>query len=276
VRYGVPEALLLAALAIAPSAQAELLPLWEAGIGVAPIDFPDYPGSNQRSFYALPLPYFVYRGEKLRVGREGIRELFFQSDRVELDLSASASVPVKSENNQARAGMPDLDPTVQLGPALDIKLHQDDQHKLKLRLPARVAFASDFTYIKGTGFVFEPQIVLDTMKLASAREWRFGIALGPLFADRRYNSYYYTVDQQFATPQRPAYQAPAGFAGTQLLLSTSRRFGDWWFGAFLRYQSLDGAVFRDSPLVKQRYALAGGFGVAWVFARSGKLVEADE
>jgi outer membrane scaffolding protein for murein synthesis (MipA/OmpV family) len=277
VRYAIPEAALAAALAIAPcAANADLLPLWEAGIGVAPIDFPDYPGSNQRSFYALPLPYFVYRGEQLRVGREGIRELFFQSDRVELDLSASASVPVKSENNEARAGMPDLDPTFQLGPALDIKLHQDDQHKLKLRLPARFAFATDFTYVKGTGFVFEPQIVLDTTNLRSAPEWRFGIAVGPLFADRRYNSYYYTVDPQFATPQRPAYQAPAGFAGTQVLLSTSRRYGDWWLGAFLRYQSLDGAVFRDSPLVKQRYAFAGGFGVAWVFARSGKLVEADE
>ena len=55
----------------------------------------------------------------------------------------------------------------------------------------------------------------------------------------------------------------------QLLLSTSRRFHNWWVGAFVRYQSLDGAVVRDSPLVRQRYALAGGFGVAWIFARSG-------
>src|SRR5689334_13262294 len=149
VRCAIPEAALAAALTISPcAAQADLLPLWEAGIGIAPIDFPDYPGSNQRSFYALPLPYFVYRGEQLKVGREGIRERFFQSDRVELDLSASASVPVKSENNEARAGMPDLDPTFQLGPALDIKLHEDDQHKLKLRLPARFAFATDFTYVK--------------------------------------------------------------------------------------------------------------------------------
>jgi len=119
-------------------------------------------------------------------------------------------------------------------------------------------------------------LVLDINKLELFSGWHFGAAVGPLFADRRYNDYYYTVDPQFATAQRPAYQAPAGFDGMQVLLSTSRRFKNWWVGAFVRYQSLDGAVVRDSPLVRQRYALAGGFGVAWIFARSGTLVDAYE
>jgi MipA family protein len=265
------------ALAMAPcAAHAELLPLWEAGIGHAVIDFPDYPGADQRTTSPLPLPYFVYRGEKLKVGREGIRGLFFESDRVELDFSGNASIPVKSTHNQARQGMPDLDPTFQIGPTLNFTLHRDEQRKLQLRLPVRAVVASDFTHATGAGFVFEPELVLDLSKLALAPGWRFGIGVGPLFADRRYHAYYYDVDPQFATPQRPAYRAPAGYDGMQLLLSTSRRFNNWWVGAFVRYQSLDGAVFRDSPLVKQRYALSGGFGVAWVFARSGKLVEADD
>jgi len=261
---------LAATLALIPgAARAEQLPLWEAGIGLAVIDFPDYPGADERTTYA-------YRGDKLKVGREGIRGLFFESDKVELDFSANAAIPVKSSNNQARQGMPDLDPTFQFGPTLNFTLQRGEQSKLQIRLPIRGVIATDFTHAQGAGFVFEPQLVLDLNKLALASGWRFGIAAGPLFADRRYNAYYYSVDPQFATPQRPAYQAPAGFAGTQLLLSTSRRYRDWWFGAFVRYQSLNGAVFRDSPLVKQRDALAGGIGFAWVFAHSSSLVDADE
>jgi outer membrane scaffolding protein for murein synthesis (MipA/OmpV family) len=268
-------ALALSAL-LAATAHAELLPKWEAGIGLAVIDFPDYPGSNERTTYPLPLPYFIYRGDVLKVGREGIRGLFFESDKVELDFSANASIPVKSDNNQARQGMPDLDPTFQIGPTLNFTLYHQDPHKLQLRLPVRAVIATDFTHAHGAGFVFEPQVVLDVNKLSFASGWRFGIAAGPMFADRRYNAYYYNVDPQFATAQRPAYQAPAGYSGTQVLFSTSRRFQDWWVGAFVRYQSLDGAVFRDSPLVKQRSALSGGFGFAYVFKRSGQLVEADE
>ena len=264
-------------LALIPGvARAEQLPLWEAGIGLAVIDFPDYPGADERTTYALPLPYIAYRGDKLKVGREGIRGLFFESDKVELDFSGNASIPVKSTHNQARQGMPDLDPTFQFGPTLNFTLQRREQSKLQIRLPIRGVIATDFTHAQGAGFVFEPQLVLDLNKLALASGWRFGIAAGPLFADRRYNAYYYSVDPQFATPQRPAYQAPAGFAGTQVLLSTSRRYRDWWFGAFVRYQSLNGAVFRDSPLVKQRDALAGGIGFAWIFARSSSMVDADE
>ena len=120
------------------------------------------------------------------------------------------------------------------------------------------------------------ELALDLNKLSFASGWRFGIGVGPMFADRRFNAYYYTVQPQFATPQRPAYEAKAGYDGMQVLLSTSRRFPNWWVGAFVRYQSLEGAVFRDSPLVKQRYALAGGIGFSYVFARSGKVVPSDE
>jgi outer membrane scaffolding protein for murein synthesis (MipA/OmpV family) len=172
--------------------------------------------------------------------------------------------------------MPDLDPTFQIGPTVNFTLHRDPDRKLQIRLPVRGVVATDFTQAKGAGLVFEPQLVLDINKLELFSGWHFGAAVGPLFADRRYNDYYYTVDPQFATAQRPAYQAPAGFDGMQVLLSTSRRFKNWWVGAFVRYQSLDGAVVRDSPLVRQRYALAGGFGVAWIFARSGTLVDAYE
>ena len=242
------------------------------------LDFPDYRGADERTTYVLPLPYFVYRGDVFRVDHEGVRGLFLNSDRIELDVSANASVPVKSSDNQARHGMPDLDPIVELGPTLDVTLLRSlaQRTKLKLELPLRAAIATDLTHAHSAGWVFQPQLSLDVNRLELLRGWRLGAAAGPVFADQRYHSYYYGVEPQFATAQRPAYQARGGYSGAQMTLATSRRFSRFWVGAFARYDWLSGAVFEDSPLVRQNHAFAAGFALAWVFARSSVLVDADE
>ena len=83
-----PEACALVLLAtIATPTLADQLPLWEAGAGISVIQFPDYRGSDERQFYALPIPYFVYRGDFLKVDRNKIRGLFFARDWAELDMS---------------------------------------------------------------------------------------------------------------------------------------------------------------------------------------------
>jgi outer membrane protein len=259
---------------------ADQLPLWEAGVGLAAIDFPDYRGSDQRKGYVLPLPFLVYRGNVLKVDRDGVRGLFLKTDAVELDFSLSASTPVKSENNRARQGMPDLDPTVEIGPKVNITLYRGPSGKsaVQLRLPVRavIAIATDFTHAHSEGFVFEPQLTLDVHQLTPLSGWRVGVAAGPLFGDSRYHGYYYSVAPAFATPSRPAYTAPAGYGGTQLTLSTSRRFPSFWIGAFARWDRVNGAVFEDSPLVKREQGFAFGLAVSWVFKRSATLVEADD
>ena len=45
---------------------AEDVPLWEIGIGAAGWYLPDYRGSNESRFYALPFPYPIYRGKIIR------------------------------------------------------------------------------------------------------------------------------------------------------------------------------------------------------------------
>ncbi len=75
-------ALLLAALGASVSGHAEpghaeLKPLWEAGLGIGAVTFPDYRGSDRTQTYMLPVPYFVYRGEFLKADRNGLRGLFF-------------------------------------------------------------------------------------------------------------------------------------------------------------------------------------------------------
>ena len=73
-----------------PLARADLRPEWEIGAGATVFTLPDYRGSDESRGYVLPLPYVIYRGERFRVDRQGLRGIFFESDRVELDVSLSA------------------------------------------------------------------------------------------------------------------------------------------------------------------------------------------
>ena len=97
--------LLIATLAWAGAASAEHQPLLEIGAGAAGISFPDYRGSSEQQTYVLPLPYIVYRGERFRADRDGIRGLLFDHPRVAFDVSMSGSVPVNSDDNPQREGM---------------------------------------------------------------------------------------------------------------------------------------------------------------------------
>ena len=60
-------------------------------------------------------------------------------------------------------------------------------------------------------------------------------------------------------------------AGAQL----SKRFDKVWVGAYLRYDTLRGAVFDGSPLVATQTYWAGGFGFAWVLGVSKERVVID-
>jgi MipA family protein len=258
--------------------RAEELPLWEAGLGVAGLSLPDYRGSDQQRFYVLPLPYLVYRGDFLRLDSKGLSGLLFHSERVQLNISADAWVSAKSTKNTARIGMPDLDPTVQIGPALEICLSKDtnSERVVQFRLPVRAVIATDLSRWNAIGFVINPQLTFDLRNIGPGGGWNFGLAVGPLFATEQYHDYYYEVAPKFAVPGfRPAYDARAGYSGSLLILSVTKRFGHIWFGAFARYDELSGAVFANSPLMRTEHSLMGGFGFAWVFAESKTLVHAS-
>jgi outer membrane scaffolding protein for murein synthesis (MipA/OmpV family) len=93
-----------------------------------------------------------------------------------------------------------------------------------------------------------------------------------MFATKRQHDYFYTVDPLYATAGRPAYQASGGYSGMQLTMSLSKRFPTYWFGAFVRADWLQGAVFRDSPLVRRETTVAAGVAISWIFATSADRV----
>jgi len=277
-RATVRASMLAAFFALAPAVHAQQqLPLWEAGLGVGGLSFPDYRGADRRQTYVVPVPYIVYRGEFLKADRNGVRGIFFNSDRVDLNVSVNASAPVDSSDNPTRAGMPDLKPTLEVGPSLDVNLWRSAQHRMKLdfRLPARAAFTVE-SNPKFIGWLVTPRVNLDIADVAGLQGWNLGVLAGPIYGDRKQHSYFYSVAPEFATAERPAYEAHRGYAGMQFLAAVSKRFPSFWLGGFVRYDTLSGATFEDSPLVKRKNYLAGGFAVSWIFAESSRRVSAAE
>jgi outer membrane scaffolding protein for murein synthesis (MipA/OmpV family) len=270
-------AALVALSVVAPSAQARDEPLWEAGIGFTVLHFPDYRGSDQSSSYVLPAPYFVYRGEVFKADRHGLRGVFFRTERVALNLSLGASLPVHSSENRAREGMPDLKLAIEAGPSLEVNLWRaaDRRSALDLRLPVRGAMtvSADPRYI---GLQFFPHINLDVHDPAGANGWRLGMLAGPVFTDSRYNRHFYSVPREFATAARPAYEADAGFGGMQFIVALTKRFPRFWVGGFARYDTLRGAIYADSPLVTSKRYAAGGIGISWIIGESSRRVTPTE
>ena len=222
----------------------------------------------------VPLPYFVYRGRFLRADRNGVRGRLFDQDVVELNISVSATTPVRSKNNSARSGMPDLRPTVEFGPEIDVHVWRaaNRRTRLDLRLPMRNAFTLE-SHPRSIGWFAAPNLNLDADDIAGVHGLSLGLLAGPLFASRRYDDYFYSVASEFATASRPAYAARGGYAGTQILASLSRRYPRYWVGAFVRRDTLAGAVFADSPLVHTKGYWAAGIGIAWMIGQSTRMVD---
>ena len=264
----------LAALA-AGTTHAEEKPLWEVGLGAGFLVFNDYRGAATTHVYPVPVPYLIYRGKFLKSDRDGLRGLFLNQDRVELSLSVNATAPVR--NDSARHGMPDLRSTVEVGPQLSVHLWRsaDQRVKLDLRLPLRTALTLQAAphYV---GVFIEPHLALDLAQFQGDDGWKLGLLAGPLFADRRYDDYFYTVAPQFAAADRPAYTAHGGYAGSEALAALTRRYPRFWVGAYLRHDSLAGASFENSPLVRRDSYWSAGFGVAWLIRQSDRLVESDD
>jgi outer membrane scaffolding protein for murein synthesis (MipA/OmpV family) len=272
-----PMVLALACIFACVPGVAKELPLWEVGIGAAGVTLPDYRGSDEQSTYLLPAPYFVYRGEYLKADRNGLRTNLFGNDRIEVNLSANATLPVRSRDNYARRGMPDLKPTVEIGGNVSLTMWKaaGDRAKLDLRLPVRTAITIESSP-EQVGWLFAPNINLDVESPPGLPGWQLGMLAGPLINSRRYNGFFYTVTPAQALPDRPAYTARGGYSGSQFTMALSRRYNRYWVGGFLRYDTLRGAAFEDSPLVRKRSVLYGGVAFTWIFGMSTTLVEASE
>lgn len=251
---------------------AERKPLWEAGAGVGLLSLPDYRGSDQRRSYALPFPYFIYRGERLSVDRQGMRARLFDSDRFHLEASFTGNFALRSAGNLARAGMPTLYPLLEAGPELVYTISParglGDSH-LDLRLATRTAFSFGGGQVTQRGWTASPYLRLSNLDLAGSGV-DFTATIGLLYGNAKYHDYLYSVGAEYSNGARPAFQASGGYGGVFSQVAAGRRFGNFWVGGYLRLDTLNGASFEASPLVRsQRYA-AAGLAFSWIFAASSQ------
>lgn len=237
------------------------LPRFEWGLGLAALSMPDYRGSSRSQQSLLPLPYLKYRGKRLLID-DGIEGRLFQSPNLILSISANGALP-PPEDTPEREGMPGLDATLELGPSLEYRLFRNHFHSLWIEMPLRFAVAIGQDN-KQVGQLFTPRLAW--RKPANWKDdWKLRLAGGPLFADADFHRYYYEVEPQYATAERPAYRAEKGFSGWRFDFTWSRRLDGYWIGGFLRHDILAGSVIEDSPLVRESRQWMLGFGIAKVF-----------
>lgn len=267
----------MALLVLAPHARAQTgedKPLVELGVLGAGATLPDYPASAQNHLHAIPLPYVIYRGEFLQLSANSIRGIFFKSDRVSLDVSASGSL--SSHDDAARQGMPGLDDMGQIGPRLNVLLARDATNgKLDFELPLRAVISTDFKSLAYRGLDFAPEISYAHANVmnsgGSLKVW-----IGPEFGTGRLMDYYYTVAPQFVTPGRAQYNAHGGYLGSHLDITYRHPIGER--ASIIAYggpQLYTGAANEASPLFKKQYGISAAVAFAYSFYESDAKVHVD-
>ena len=255
---------------------AEKLPMWELGLGGGVIRIPDYRGSSEAGTYPYPFIMPIYRGRRVQADEEGIKGILGESSRLRLDFSVYGNVPVTSDN-KARTGMDDLDPILEIGPMLRYKAWKSSNPRQSVILDAPVRAAlSVGNGVDYVGLAVTPRVSYRRQFDLFDKPWKWSISGEALWGSEGLHRYYYQVDPEDATAQRPAYDADAGFGGTRVRASLYHRDLDKLISFYAVYDSVHDAVFEDSPLVEQNSGFTVGFVVTWFLFQSENLVEVKQ
>lgn len=261
--------LLAAAVLACPLSASAQEPLWEVGVAGFAASTPAYPGSEDTSRRGLVVPFFIYRGEVLRADQGGIGARLVKNERFEFDVGLAASLPARSDDVDARAGLPDLGTLVEFGPRVKVRVAQfTPASRLRLDLPLRTVIEAR-SGLRTQGFTFEPKLVYELRGPQGL--WSFDANVGLVVGDRKINRYFYEVRPEYATAARPAYDADAGLMLVRAGVSGSRQINpDVRVFGFVRMDSYANAANRDSPLMKRDTGTSVGGGFAWTIKRSSQ------
>ena len=251
------------------SASEEQLPLWEVGVGAGAFSLPQYMGSDERYTYPFVFPYLIYRGERWRLDRSGLRSRLFDLDRLSLDVSLSGGLPVKN-SNRARLGMPKIYLTGEIGPRINWLLSESESNRWSVHIPSRAAVNIRGRYV---GWVTDPYLRYVHHHPVEHGKIRFKVDVGALYGSQRFHETYYGVDPIYSTVVRPAYRAKAGlhslFAKARVVYPMTETLGLF---SSVQYRSLSVGVVKDSPLVKQTGYTSIALGLIWRFSESDEKV----
>lgn len=248
------------------NADANGLPLWEAGVFAGALTTPAYPASNQRNQRALVLPFLVYRGDVLRADRNGLGARMVHTDTFEFDVGFAGSLPASSNDIELRQGMPDLGTLIEFGPRVKMKLAEPAPgQRVTFELPLRAVLEFNGGAHQ-VGYALEPKLAYESR---APGDWRLKAAISLILGDQQLNQYFYSVPAVYATSSRPAFDAQSGLISSRLTVDGSKYMGpDVNLFAFARYDLHEGAANRNSPLFAQNQGLSMGLGLTWTLGRS--------
>jgi outer membrane protein len=249
-------------------------PQLEAGIGLIELTRPNYRGSDHYSSSVLPLPYVIYRGDRVKITREGVKARLFNLDSLNVGLSSAFNL-TGSSDDPARRGMPELRSTLEIGPSLDWRGHSG-VYTWCLCAPIRFVTATDLRHYNAAGWVTHPHFKLARFGELNGWDTISTFSIGPVWATRKYHAYFYEVAPQYATPDRPAFSAGGGYSGARASLYFGLSRGHWRGGIGLLNDWLGGAAFADSPLVKTRNATVIGIGMSYQLWSRGATTIGEE
>ena len=233
----------------------------------------DYPASNEYRYFTVPFPYVSYRGELIQSGDEdGTRFRLLNGDNLNFDISFGGTFPTDPQKNLARKDMPALDWTLEIGPRLLYYLYRSHEFgKIRLAVPLRSSFSTDFITTKQVGYLFSPSLqidkynfVLDNMTLYFSTSVNY---LSEGLAD-----YFYEVDSAYQTAERNAYNAKAGYLGWESYLATKYESNGKILLLGLRYSDFNGSANTDSYLHRTNSSLSYFIGLGWILFESEQRV----
>lgn len=253
-------------------------PQWEFGVAAAALKVPAYPASAEKSERQFFVPWFVYRGDKVRLQDGGLKLIALQNSRVTIDVSISASLNADSEEAPLRQGMPNLDYLLELGPRADVRLLDETaedgrRYRLNWSTALRQAVSTDFSSITARGPVLGTELRYKYEGLNDGRT-TLSASLGSWWGGEKIMDYFYQVDAAFETPQRATYDARAGYIGSAVGLSVGHEFNRK-ISAFIgfRLSLFDGAKNGNSPLYEDETNTGVFGGVSWALKESSATID---
>jgi hypothetical protein len=265
--------LLIGQTASGEAADDQLLALWEFRFAAFARYAPVYPGSAEYDLNMLPIPYPVYRGKRLRFGEDidsFAEGRIVRGPRARLDVNFNLNFGEDSENIPVRRGMPDLDPLIEVGPELEIKLNDPSisEGDWLLALQARAAISSDGSGLDGRGFLLNPELEYRIdQAFGSHNDWSFSFK--STWASEDFAAYYYGVAPEFATPTRRGFDASAGYLGSVFRVGLERQISPRMrFDGSARVWFNHGAKNSSSPLFQDDLGVGIQGAFIWTLAAS--------
>jgi hypothetical protein len=125
-------------------------------------------------------------------------------------------------------------------------------------MPYRAVYATNLTYIDHVGYYSIPYLNLLSKGTKNTWGWGSEFSVGFQYGSKSFHDRFYSVNSNDVTPERPYFHSVAGYSVTQFMAKFP----------FIRYDYLDGAVYKESPLYKNPNYTFFGMAVVWFFAHS--------